>query len=70
MPFEPVDPVELTAKLIRCPSVTPEEGGAIRLLETVLGSSATELQAKIDAFDYESAVASLRELRRHSHAPA
>ena len=40
------------------------------LLETVLGSSATELQAKIDAFDYESAVASLRELRRHSHAPA
>ena len=39
MPFEPVDPVELTAKLIRCPSVTPEEGGAIRLLETVLGKA-------------------------------
>ncbi|MBN8630955.1 MAG: succinyl-diaminopimelate desuccinylase [Rhodobacterales bacterium] len=36
MPFEPVDPVELTAKLIRCPSVTPEEGGAIALLDSVL----------------------------------
>lgn len=36
MPFEPVDPVELTAKLIRCPSVTPAEGGAIALLDQVL----------------------------------
>lgn len=36
MPFEPVDPVELTAKLIRCPSVTPAEGGAISLLEGLL----------------------------------
>jgi succinyl-diaminopimelate desuccinylase len=27
------DPVALTADLIRCPSVTPEEGGALRLLE-------------------------------------
>ncbi|WP_333817292.1 succinyl-diaminopimelate desuccinylase [Tabrizicola sp.] len=39
MPFDPVDPVELTAKLIRCPSVTPEEGGAITLLETMLGKA-------------------------------
>jgi len=29
----PVDPVALTADLIRCPSVTPEEGGALNLLE-------------------------------------
>ena len=36
MPLEPLDPVELTAKLIRCPSVTPAEGGAIALLEGVL----------------------------------
>lgn len=27
-----LDPVELTARLIRCPSVTPEEGGALSLL--------------------------------------
>jgi succinyl-diaminopimelate desuccinylase len=27
------DPVELTAALVRCPSVTPEEGGALQLLE-------------------------------------
>ena len=33
-----IDPVELTADLIRCPSVTPEEGGAIRLLEELLGA--------------------------------
>ncbi len=33
---EPVDPVALTAELVRCPSVTPEEGGALRLLESRL----------------------------------
>jgi len=31
-----IDPVTLTADLIRCPSVTPEEGGAIALLEGLL----------------------------------
>ena len=31
-----IDPVELTAKLIRCPSVTPKEAGAIKLLEDML----------------------------------
>jgi len=31
-----IDPVALTADLIRCPSVTPEEGGAITLLEQLL----------------------------------
>ncbi|PJE27803.1 succinyldiaminopimelate desuccinylase [Pseudooceanicola antarcticus] len=32
----PVDPVALTADLIRCPSVTPEEGGALQHLQTLL----------------------------------
>ncbi len=32
----PIDPVELTASLVRCPSVTPEEGGALQLLERLL----------------------------------
>lgn len=36
---EPVDPVALTAKLVRCPSVTPEEGGALVLLESLLAES-------------------------------
>jgi succinyl-diaminopimelate desuccinylase len=31
-----IDPVELTARLIRCPSVTPVEGGALVLLADVL----------------------------------
>ncbi|PJI93089.1 succinyldiaminopimelate desuccinylase [Yoonia maricola] len=32
----PTDPVALTADLVRCPSITPEEGGALVLLEDVL----------------------------------
>jgi succinyl-diaminopimelate desuccinylase len=36
MAAAPPDPVRLTADLIRCPSVTPEEGGALSLLEAVL----------------------------------
>jgi succinyl-diaminopimelate desuccinylase len=30
------DPIALAAELVRCPSVTPEEGGALVLLETLL----------------------------------
>lgn len=30
------DPVDLTARLVRCPSVTPEEGGALTLLQAEL----------------------------------
>lgn len=33
---QPVDAVKLTADLIRCPSVTPAEGGAIALLQDLL----------------------------------
>jgi succinyl-diaminopimelate desuccinylase len=32
----PIDPVELTQRLIRCPSVTPAEGGALDLLQSEL----------------------------------
>ena len=32
----PIDPIALTADLIRCPSVTPAEGGALVLLEKLL----------------------------------
>ncbi len=31
-----IDPIQLTADLIRCPSVTPNEGGAITLLKDLL----------------------------------
>jgi len=34
--FAPIDPVQLTADLIRCPTVTPAEGGALVLLEDLL----------------------------------
>lgn len=33
------DPVDLTARLVQCPSVTPAEGGAIVLLEELLTSA-------------------------------
>ncbi|WP_425101723.1 succinyl-diaminopimelate desuccinylase [Tropicibacter sp. S64] len=33
------DPVDLTARLVRCPSVTPEEGGALVLLRELLESA-------------------------------
>lgn len=36
MTIQPTDPVQLTADLIRCPSVTPEEGGALVLLQGLL----------------------------------
>ena len=35
----PVDPIALTRQLIRCPSVTPEEGGALILLEELLSDA-------------------------------
>ena len=35
-PQTPLDPVALTKALIACPSVTPEEGGALGLLEAAL----------------------------------
>jgi succinyl-diaminopimelate desuccinylase len=35
----PTDPVALTADLIRCPSVTPEEGGALALLAERLSAA-------------------------------
>ncbi len=38
----PTDPVALTAELIRCPSVTPQEGGALQLLERYLTAAGFE----------------------------
>ncbi|MCB1503524.1 MAG: succinyl-diaminopimelate desuccinylase [Hyphomicrobiaceae bacterium] len=36
MPLDVKDPVALTQALIRCPSVTPHEGGALTLLQDIL----------------------------------
>ncbi|MDP2081841.1 MAG: succinyl-diaminopimelate desuccinylase [Pseudotabrizicola sp.] len=36
---KPVDPVALTADLVRCPSVTPVEGGALVLLQALLSDA-------------------------------
>ncbi|KRS12513.1 succinyl-diaminopimelate desuccinylase [Roseovarius atlanticus] len=37
--FAPTDPVDLTARLVRCASVTPEEGGALQLLDRLLSDA-------------------------------
>ena len=37
--IDATDPITLTAALVRCPSVTPDEGGALALLERVLGAA-------------------------------
>ena len=34
-----IDPVELTAQLVRCASVTPENDGALEILETLLSDA-------------------------------
>ena len=34
-----LDPVDLTAKLVRCASVTPVNDGALEVLEEVLGAA-------------------------------
>ena len=41
-----IDPVDLAAALIRCPSVTPEDGGAIEILEKAAGSGGLPLSPR------------------------
>ncbi|TCR64276.1 succinyl-diaminopimelate desuccinylase [Bosea sp. BK604] len=42
--FDPRDPVALTQALVRCPSVTPAEGGALSLLDAVLSAEGFAVQ--------------------------
>ena len=45
--FDPADPVALTQALVRCPSVTPEEGGALALLATALAAEGYEVHRPV-----------------------
>lgn len=45
--FDTTDPVALTQALIRCPSVTPAEAGALALLETVLATEGFSVQRPV-----------------------
>jgi len=40
--MDPIDPVTLTADLVRCPSVTPMDGGALDILHDLLDSAGFE----------------------------
>jgi succinyl-diaminopimelate desuccinylase len=45
--FDPLDPVALTQALVRCPSVTPAEGGALALLDAVLSAEGYTVQRPV-----------------------
>jgi succinyl-diaminopimelate desuccinylase len=45
--FDPLDPVALTQALIRCPSVTPHEGGALVLLDAVLSAQGYDVHRPV-----------------------
>ncbi len=45
--FDPRDPVALAQALLRCPSVTPEEGGALALLADILVRSGFEVHRPV-----------------------
>jgi succinyl-diaminopimelate desuccinylase len=47
MTVDPRDPVALTRDLVRCPSVTPEEGGSLGLIEVVLKEAGFSTTRKI-----------------------
>ena len=38
MSLDPTDPIALAQALIRCPSITPDEGGALTLMSEILGA--------------------------------
>lgn len=45
--LDPLDPVALTGALVRCPSVTPHEGGALAVLEAVLSAEGFSVQRPV-----------------------
>lgn len=45
--FDAADPVALTQALVRCPSVTPEEGGALALLDQVLSAEGYKVERPV-----------------------
>lgn len=47
LPLDPTDPVALTQALIRCPSVTPNEGGALALLGALLEQEGFEVHRPV-----------------------
>jgi succinyl-diaminopimelate desuccinylase len=47
--FDPLDPVALTQALVRCPSVTPAEGGALALIAEVLAAEGFTVERPVFA---------------------
>lgn len=45
--FDPTDPIALTQALVRCPSVTPAEGGALALLATMLSAEGFKIERPV-----------------------
>ena len=70
LPFDPRDPVALTQALIRCPSVTPTEGGALHLLADVLKDAGFETHIVSFSDDDTPDVANLYARIGPMHRPA
>lgn len=45
--FDPTDPIALTQALVRCPSVTPAEGGALALLAAALSAEGFKIERPV-----------------------
>jgi succinyl-diaminopimelate desuccinylase len=45
--LDPTDPIALTQALVRCPSVTPEEGGALALLGGILAQAGFDVHRPV-----------------------
>ena len=45
--FDPIDPIALTQALVRCPSVTPAESGALALLAAVLSAEGFSVERPV-----------------------
>lgn len=59
LPFDPLDPVALAAALVRCPSVTPAEAGALSLLESVLAPAGYTVHRPVFSEDGQADVENL-----------
>jgi succinyl-diaminopimelate desuccinylase len=57
--FDPTDPVLLAQALVRCPSVTPEEGGALALLAGILARYGFEVHRPVFSAEGTASVENL-----------
>ncbi len=63
-----IDPVELAARLIACPSVTPREAGSLTVLEEVLKPLGFEVHRFLSGSAPDGPVENMFAVIIHEHA--